>query len=165
MFSYPCGFVLVSGCHGYWSQLLWQKRTPPGQGSASPHQPPPPSVSTTNLPWAGSKGKNLGRDRYPREVGEGSQLSNSHSPTMHRASTSPLLQGLVPEAEGGHLHPQLCFHFTDGRMGAQGWRQLWHQEAELGRGDMGHSPEGLPPSPNLAATGGCRMKNGWLPGC
>lgn len=35
----PSGFVLVSGCHGYRSQLLWQKRTPPGQGSASPHQP------------------------------------------------------------------------------------------------------------------------------
>lgn len=110
------------------------------------------------------KGKELGRDRYPREVGEGSQLSNSHSPTTHRGSTSPLLQGLVPEAEGGHLHPQLCFHFTDGRMGGQGRRQPWHQAAEPGRGDQGHSPEGLPPSPSLAAAGGHRMKSGWPPG-
>lgn len=78
---------------------------------------------------------------------------------MNRAGASPLLQGLVPEAEGRHLHPQHCFHFTDGRMGAQRQGQLWLQGAELGGGDPGPSPEGLPP-PDLAATGGLRMESG-----
>lgn len=116
IFGYPSGFLLVSCCHGYWSQLLWQKKTPPGQHSASPHQPPPQPISSAQSATAGSKEKAKvpGRVRCPREVEEGSQFSKSHSPTMKRASASSLLLGLVPGTEGCHLHPQLCFHFTDG---------------------------------------------------
>lgn len=161
----PSGFVLVSSCHGYRSQLLWQKRTPPGQDSASPHQPlPRPISSAWSARGTGSKGRKISLRKgieAPREVGGGSQLSNSHP--MNRAGASSLLLGQVPGTEFCHLHRQPCFHFTDGRMGAQGHGQLQHQEAELRRRDTGPSPEGLPPS-DLAATSALRMGSGWLPG-
>lgn len=50
IFGYPSGFLLVSCCHGYWSQLLWQKKTPPGQHSASPPSPHPNQFQVPSLP-------------------------------------------------------------------------------------------------------------------
>lgn len=100
----------------------------------SPAPTPPNSNAQCVVGWIkGKENRSWEGNRCLREVGEESQFSNSHSPTIIRAWTSSLLLGLVPGAKCHHLHPQFCFHFTDGRMGARGQRQLWHQEAELGR--------------------------------
>lgn len=134
------------------------------QGRALPLLTSPCSApfQVPGLPGGWIKGKETRsheENRCPGEVGGGSQLSNSYSPNV-----SSLLLGLVPGAECWHLHPQLCFHFTEARMGAQEHRQLRHQDVELVRGDSGPSPERLLPSPDLAARSGLRMESGWLPG-
>lgn len=78
----PSGLVLVSRCHGYQSQLLWQKRTPP-QGRAlllltSLH--PAQGKCPVLPPWAGSKERKWVSGMEP--VGKDSESLHSHSPTI-----------------------------------------------------------------------------------
>ena len=67
----PSGFVLASGCHGYRSQLLWQKRLP--QGRALPlllTSPCSTRFQVPRLPRGWIKGKEAGSqegNRCPQE--------------------------------------------------------------------------------------------------
>lgn len=129
-----------------------RKRLP--QGSTLPllTSPHPNQFQVPGLPWAGSKVP--GRDRYPREVGAGSQLSNSHSPTMNRAGTSPLLLGLVPGTEGCHLHLSSASILQMGQSSSGSKKQSWEEQTQDPR-------RGLLPS-DLVAVRELRMESGWL---
>lgn len=89
------GFVLVSGCHGDQSRLLWQERAPPGQGSASPHQPLPcPSSSARS-----ARGWIRGKETWVSgKLGQG--LSSRQPPSDDEQGPCQLLGlGLAPGAE------------------------------------------------------------------
>lgn len=152
------GFVLVSSCHGDQSQLPWQKRAPPGQGSASHHQPLHGPTSSTRSATGWVRGReHWGSGRSEQGLSSPEPLSN--------AAQGPcqLLQlGPAPGAERCLLHPWLGFHFTDGGVGTQSRHR--HQEAELGREDPRPPADELPLSPELAAVTGLRVATGGLPG-